>query len=160
MYSSKSRASLWIFYFIFTPLTVYPVYFILNLFLEVSLLGNTLILNNCTFPIEIINACVAGAAYYLLFILNISIPRIKTDKRIKMILFAFISLLIINVLRIVSLSLIFISKPEIFDISHKITWYFGSTLFVVVIWFIEVKKFRIKEIPFYSDVKILYKLIK
>ena len=77
-----------------------------------------------------------------------------------MICFAFVSFLIVNILRIVILSAIFVLKPTIFDISHKLSWYVGSIILVVAIWFIEVKKFKIKDIPFYSDVKSLSKHIK
>jgi exosortase/archaeosortase family protein len=152
--------SFWIFYFIFTPLTIYPVYFILNLFSNTVLSGNTLFIGNNNSPIEIVGACVAGSAYYLLLIFNLSIPNIKTPKRIKMICFAFLSFLIVNVLRIVILSAIFVLQPNIFDISHKLSWYIGSIILVVGIWFLEVKKFDIKEIPFYSDVKSISKFIK
>jgi exosortase/archaeosortase family protein len=150
----------WIFYLIFTPLTVYPVYFILSLFFETALFENVIFIGSSHFPIEIINACVAGSAYYLLLIFNLSIPEIKLSKRVKMILFAFISFLIVNIIRIVILSVIFLLKPEIFDISHKLSWYIGSIIFVVGIWFIEVKRFKIKEIPFYSDVKFILKSVK
>ena len=52
--------------------------------------------------------------------------------------------------------MIFISGSSLFDITHKLFWYFGSIIFVVGIWFIEVKYFKLKEIPFYSDIKLLY----
>jgi exosortase/archaeosortase family protein len=150
----------WIFYFIFTPLTLYPVYFILNLLFDASLYGNTIFIENYFSPIDIIGACVAGAAYYLLLIFNLSIPNVKFYKRIKMICFAFFSFLIVNIFRIVLLSIIYLLKPNLFDISHKLSWYVGSIILVVAIWFIEVKKFDIKEIPFYSDIKSILKHIK
>jgi exosortase/archaeosortase family protein len=150
----------WIFYFIFTPLTIYPVYFILNLIFGATLSENVIFLGNYPAPIEIIGACVAGSAYYLLLIFNLSIPNIKFYTRIKMICFAFFSFLLINVTRIVILSLIFVFKPSIFDISHKLSWYIGSIVLVVGIWFMEVKKFNIKEIPFYSDVKSITKQLR
>ncbi len=146
----------WLFYFVFTPLTVYFVYFLLNLFFNASLVGNTKIIFN-SIPIEIIGACVAGSAYYLLSILNLSTPNINLQKRVKMILFSFFFFLIINVLRIFLLSLLLVSGSSFFDITHKLFWYIGSTLFVIGIWFAEVKYFKIKDIPFYSDVKLLYK---
>jgi exosortase/archaeosortase family protein len=151
--------SFWIFYTIFTPLTIYPVYFLLNLIFGASLSGSTIFIGNHPSPIEVINACVAGAAYYLLLIFNLSIPNIKFYKRIKMICFAFFSFLIVNIFRIVLLSVIFVLKPSMFDISHKVSWYVGSIVLVVAIWFIEVKKFDIKEIPFYSDVKSILRHI-
>jgi exosortase/archaeosortase family protein len=148
--------NLWLFYFIFTPLTVYPIYFFLNLFFDTSLFGNIVILNK-KLAIELIRACIAGAAYYFLLVLNLSIPKIKITKRIKMIIFAFLSLLIINILRIFLLSLVAYSGNSFFDITHELFWYLMSVVFVVGIWFAEVKIFKIKEIPFYSDLKFLYK---
>ncbi len=148
--------NLWLFYFIFAPLTIYPVYFLFNIFFDASLSGNMISISDCV-PFELIGACIAGAAYYLLLILNLSIPNIKLKKRIKMILFAFTSLLIVNILRIFILGLIYLAGFSWFDITHKIFWYFLSTLFVVIIWFTEVKLFKIKDIPIYSDIKFLYK---
>ncbi len=148
--------NLWLFYFIFTPLTIYPVYYILNLSFDASLLGNIIVLNK-KIAIELIRACIAGSAYYFLFVLNLATPKIKISKRIKMIFFAFLSLLIINIFRIVLLSFVAYSGYSFFDITHKLFWYLMSVVFVVGIWFAEVKIFKIKTIPFYSDLKFLYK---
>ena len=144
--------NLWIFYFIFTPLTIYPVYFLLKPFFEVSLSGNIIEIPN--YYISIIKACVAGSAYYLLLILNLSIPKIKLSQRVKMVLFAFVFLLVVNILRI--FLLVFFLDYSWFDITHKLFWYSLSTIFVIAIWFAEVKLFKIKQVPFYSDIKFLY----
>jgi len=143
------------FYLIFTPLTIYPVYFLMNLFFNSSLMANNIILIEKTIPIELINACVAGSAYYLLLILNLSTPKIKLNKRIKILLISFLLLLIINIFRIFILTFFYINNFILFDITHKIFWYGLSTLFVALIWFSEVKYFKIKEIPIYSDIKFL-----
>lgn len=150
--------NLFIFYFIFTPATIYPVFGLFKVFFkEVLLIDRTFQISN-KFFIEIINACIAGSAYYLLFILNFSIPKIKIKKRIKMLLFSFGFLLILNILRIFIFSLLFIySSQNFFNITHKLFWYFGTTIFIVLIWFIEVKAFKIKGIPIYSDIKLLIK---
>jgi hypothetical protein len=74
-----------------------------------------------------------------------------------MVLLAFGAFLIINILRIFILSLFAISGSSLFDITHWFLWYLVSTVFVVGIWFAEVKFFKIREIPFYSDIKSLYK---
>jgi len=148
--------NLWLFYTIFTPLTVYPVYFLLNLLFDASLISNIVIIINQNLPIEIIEACVAGSAYYFLLILNLTTSGIKTKTRIYMILFSFLVFLAINIIRIFLLSLLAISGSSFFDITHIIFWYALSTLFVIGIWFIQVKVFRIKEIPIYSDIKFLY----
>jgi len=145
--------NLYLFYLIFTPLTIYPVYFILNIFFEASINQNIIQFSDSS--IELISACIAGAAYYLLLILNLSTPKIKFKKRIKLILSSFIIFLILNILRIFLLSLLFYSGSNYFDIAHKIFWYAISTVFVVGIWFFQVKYYKIKQIPFYSDIKYL-----
>jgi exosortase/archaeosortase family protein len=155
-----SFSNLWIFYLFLTPLTVYPVYFILNIFFDVNLIGNIIFFLNHNFSVEIIEACIAGYAYYLFAILIFSTPKIKLNKRIKMLVFSFSILLIANILRIVLLLPVYIYSPNLFDILHKISWYFLSVILVVGVWFLEVKKFEIKEIPFYSDLKFLLKQIK
>jgi len=150
---------LWIFYAIFTPLTIYPIYFLLNLFFNASLSGNIITVYNC-FPIEIIEACVAGSAYYLLFVLNLSTPNILLKKRLRIILESFLALLIINILRILFLSVMYISGSGLFDVTHKIFWYLANMIFIVGIWFFMVKSFKLKEIPFYSDIKFFIELKK
>lgn len=141
------------FYFLFTAITVYPVYFLLGFFFNTLLMKDIIIINNL--PIEIIGACIAGSAYYLLLILNLSTPEIKLKKRFFILLFSFSFLLIINILRIFLLSVLYISQSPSFDFIHQLLWYLGSILFVVGIWFLSVKIFKIKEIPFYSDIKYL-----
>ena len=149
--------NLWIFYTIFTPLTIYPLYFLFNLFFDASLIGNIILIDKS--PIELIPACIAGSAYYLLLIFNLSVPKIKIKKRIKMILLSFTALLSLNILRIFFLGLVFISGNTLFDITHRIFWYLISTIFVIGIWFTEVKIFKIKSIPFYSDMVFFYKKV-
>lgn len=145
-----------IFYSIFTPLTVYPVYFLLGLFFDVVLLSKIhLLINNI--PIELIPACIAGSAYYLLLVLNLSTPKIKLKKRVYAILFSFAAFLILNILRIFILSSLAVTGSSYFNATHTIFWYGFSTIIVVGIWFVEVKIYKIKKIPFYSDMKFLYK---
>ena len=147
---------LYIFYFIFTPLTVYPIYFLLGLLFDVTILSKINILVN-NIPIELISACIAGAAYYLLLVLNLSTPKIKLKTRIYAIIFSFAAFLILNILRIFVLSLLAVTGCSYFNVTHIIFWYGFSTIIVVGIWFAEVKIYRIKKIPFYSDIKFLYK---
>ncbi|NCN87103.1 pacearchaeosortase [archaeon] len=145
-----------IFYFLFLPLTKYPVYFGLKLFYSPVLLNNVIFIGSRS--IEIIGACVAGSAYFFLLILNLSIPNIELKKRLKIILSSFSILLGINIIRIYLLSLMYLHGSSLFDITHKIFWYLGSTIFIVLIWFLNVWMFKIKEIPFYSDLKFMYKI--
>ena len=151
-----SLPNLWIFYFVFTPLTLYPVYYILSLFFGVSLVNNTIIVND-SFAIELIRACIAGAAYYFLLVLNLATPGISIGKRLTMIAFAFLSFLALNILRILILVWVFFNGFSFFDVTHNVFWYVMSTVFVIMIWFTQVKMFNLKGIPFYSDLKLLYK---
>ncbi len=150
-----SLGSLWIFYFIFTPFTVYPLYFLFNYFFGAMLNETTIYVRGI--PVELIEACIAGSAYYFLLIFNLSTPGIKIPRRLKMIFFAFFIFLIVNILRIFSLTILYMSGSSFFDITHKMFWYLGSVLLVILIWFYQVKIYRIKEIPFYSDLRFLYK---
>lgn len=152
--------NLWLFYMLFTPLTVYPVYWLISLVYNASVISKDVVLINQFFSIELTKACIAGSAYYLLLILNLSTPKISLSKRAKMIVFSFVAFLIVNILRIFILSIVAVSGSGFFDITHRIFWYSLSTIFVVAIWFAEIWIFKIKEIPFYSDINFLYKNIK
>jgi len=151
--------SLPIIYKILTPLTVYPVGRLLDLvYQQVIISGNSILINN-NILVELIPACIAGSAYVLLLILNLSTP-MRLKKRIYSIVFSFISLLIINILRIVILSIMYYNGNSYFDITHKLFWYGLSIIFVIGIWFLTVKLFSIKDVPVYTDVKYLMKGIK
>lgn len=143
-------------YNLLTPITSYAIYFLLKLFINAQINQNIIYLPHGII-LELIPSCIAGAAYYFLLILHLSIPNIKIKKRIKMILLGFSLLFIINVIRIILLSFLLISNSGFFNIVHKIFWYFLSIVLIVFIWFFEVKVFKIKEIPFYTDLNFLYK---
>jgi len=145
-------------YKIFAPLTIYPTAYLLKIFYNIEIAKNLIIINNQTF-IKIIPACIAGSAYLLLLILNLSIP-INIKKRIKTILLSFAILLILNIIRIFALSIWYHEAVPFFDFTHKLFWYGLSTIFVIAIWFYTVKKFKIKEIPIYTDLKFFMKNIK
>ncbi len=141
---------------IFGPLTTYGVYFILNIFSNPVLVGNIISLGAKNF--EIINACVIGAAYYLLFILFMSFQKIDIKKRIYSIATSFTLLYLANVLRIIFL--IAISNNLYFEQIHWVFWNIISTLFVVIIFVLMVHIYKIKEIPFMSDIRLLWQMAK
>ena len=125
-----SLNSLYLFYLIFTPLTVYPVHFILSIFYSASLEKSTIIINGIM--INLIDACIAGSAYFLLFLLNFSTPKIK--KRFFVLFACFSAFLVINILRIVVLSALFLSDFSYFMQAHLLSWYLLTALFVILIW--------------------------
>jgi len=143
--------NLYIFYKIFTPLTLRAVSFLLSS----PTIQNLIIFNSRT--IELIPACIAGSAYYLLLILNLTTPNIKLRQRIKILAISFIALFILNTLRIVILAIL--ANSIYFASLHMIFWYGVSTIFVVGIWICLVKIYKIKSIPVYTDFEYLYRLI-
>lgn len=142
-------------YAIFTPITIYPLFWIIKMLDPVSsLLNNNLLLFKGNF-IEIIPACIAGAAYFLLLILNLSTP-MHPIKRAKSLIFLCLSFLVLNIIRIVIFSLLFIEGYKYFDITHQLVWHFGSTIMIVLLWFANVWLFDIRAIPIYTDIKHIF----
>jgi exosortase/archaeosortase family protein len=110
--------------------------------------------------IGLIDACIAGSAFYLLLILNLSTPKIKIKQRIFILLFDYFIFLVLNILRIFLLSILLINSSQIFYIVHLVFWYVISVILVLLIWIITVKLFKIKEAPFFSDIKELILYLK
>jgi exosortase/archaeosortase family protein len=146
-----------ILYIILTPMTIYPSSFILGIFYPTSIQGNSIIVNNI--PIILVPACVAGSAFYLLILLNLSTP-MNSKKRILSIIFSLLLFLIINVLRIVIFSALFVNSFQYFDFTHKLFWHILSGVIVFLVWIFTIKSLKIKEIPFYTDLIFLYKKSK
>ena len=174
--------NLFIFYLIFTPLTVYPVLDLISKFYDSSLLsGNpspACDLATNLFPFikniacmdttiffkgyfaSIVPACIAGSAYYLLLILNLSTP-MDRKQRLKGLFLLISSFLFLNIIRIFSFALLYANKGfELFNIAHVATWYFGSTILVIFLWFVNIFLFNIKSIPIYSDFKFIINEIR
>lgn len=138
-----------IFYQIFTPVTVHAVFIALKYLYSAQLLqGNVIFFKG--YYANILPACVAGAAYYLLLILNLTTP-MEIKKRVKSIIFLMVSFWIINTVRIIVFAMIVFVGYQYFDVAHMLTWYIGSTVLVVAIWFANVWIFKIQSIPIYTD---------
>ncbi len=147
--------NLWIFYAIFTPLTIYLSYFFLSLIDEGTILISDNIFRFRGSFAQIIPACVAGAAYYLLCILNLTTP-MSAVKRVKSFSFIILSFFVLNVARIIIFTFLMTQGYQFFDLAHRTFWYFGSTVLVVLIWFANIFLFNIRTIPIYSDFKNIF----
>lgn len=147
-----------IFYKIFTPLTIYPVYFLFSVFFPNSMLvGETIYFK--TIALIIAPSCIAGAAYFLLTILNFTTP-MNFLRRILSLAFSYIIFLIINIFRIFIFAIFFIWSFSIYNLTHFIFWYVVSTMIVFFSWYFTIKFFNIWKTPFYSDFKFLLFLSK
>ena len=147
--------NLYIIYKILTPLTIHTIHKILLIFTDTTLVGNIISTNNIV--IEIVPACVAGSAFYLLFLLILSAANIKPKTRTKALLTAFAMFFALNIIRI--LILIPLADTSYFEIVHWVFWHIISTLFVIGIWFSVVKIYKIKSIPIYTDFRYIKNLI-
>ena len=145
--------------FILLKLTLYGSYPLL-------LLKYNPIINNNGFIIDksilnIISACVATSAYYLLFMLIIFTKDIKLKTSINLFLLGSFLILIANILRIDVLIYIFLEYGRnFFDKFHIFFWQFTSSVYVALIWIFLIWKFKIKNIPIYSDIIYLLSIIK
>ena len=148
-----------LFYKIFTSLTIYPVYYILKIIHPTIQLIQNNILSFNNHQAQIVSACIAGAAYYLLLILNLSTP-LKIKTRIKSIFFLLIIFLVFNISRIIIFASLLFINFRYFNFTHLFFWYLGSTFLVILIWFLNVKLFKISSIPVYTDFKLIFKEIK
>ncbi len=149
---------LFLFYFIFTPLTFYTSLFFLNMFFGAVFYAPNVIFLKGYFA-NIVPACVAGAAYYFLLILNLTTP-MPPKKRFVSMMFTISLFFILNVTRIVVFGALLYKGYEYFDLTHKLTWYIGSTAMVVAIWFLNIALFRIRTIPILTDTTGIIKDIK
>ncbi len=149
---------LFIIYYVMSPITYYFSLYSLSFFGIVSgfFLERLIVFNNVN--IVLVNACIAGAAYYLLIFLNLSTP-MSIKKRAKSLAFSILFLLFINVLRITIFSLLVTNGSNYFDSLHLFTWYFLSIITVVGTWFLTIKIFGIREVPVYDDIRTIVRLI-
>lgn len=142
-----------LFYIILTPLTVYGSY-LLILPLNPHLNNSQFVVHSQAY--NIVKPCVAGFAYYFFFLLTMLTKEIKP--RIKLIIFGFFLIFLMNIIRIALL--IYIGTyygPEAYESLHIFFWKFVSGIYVAFVWIILVKYFKITSIPVYDDLKELYK---
>jgi exosortase/archaeosortase family protein len=144
-----------LFYVVFSPLTLLGSFLVLFPFLPVVLSSNSLIFEGITFMF--IPACTAASAYLLLAVLILVTKGIKFKNGLKMFLLGSLAILCMNIVRIVTLIIVYFwLGKNVFDSLHLFYWYIISTLFVVLVWIWLTKKFKVKSIPVYSDIKKLH----
>jgi len=146
--------NLYLIYKIFTPLTVHTTNLFLKIFTQTTLVGNTIHLNQSI--IEIAPPCVVGSAFYLLLVLFFSVADVKPKTRTYAILTALSVFFALNIIRILILTPLI--ATTYFETIHWMFWHVISTLFVAGTYIVTVKTYKIKSIPFYSDIKYLKSL--
>lgn len=145
-----------VFSMLFTQVTIYTVYYLLHYFNPI-MISNLLIVKTSKF--EFVDACIVPYAYYFFWVLCLFTKDIILKTRIKMIVYGFAMIFVMNILRIIFVIWLDINYGLIwFNIIHMFIWHFISGVYVALVWIILVKIYKIKSIPFYSDIKELYKL--
>ncbi len=142
-------------YKIFTPLTIYPVYFFFKIInYQPTLIKDIMIIKEV--PLLFISACIAASAYYLLLILTLLTKDVKFKIVIKMFVIGSFFILIANIIRIIILILVLLHMGvNWFETIHLFFWRLIASLIVAVIWILLIRKYQIKSIPIYSDIKYL-----
>lgn len=148
--------NLYIIYFIFEFLTINLTRIILSFIGNVRVSGNLFNYNNFKFILN--KSCIAGAAYYLLLILVMSVRDIRGIRRSLMLMIGWTSLFLANILRIILLANV--NESPYFDLFHIVFWHILSIAFVIIIWFSIIKIFKIKSIPFVDDFKKIKEISK
>ena len=144
------------FSFLLLPLTLYTSYFLLQLFLPVTVLGNVLTIS--TFSFTFVDACAATLAYVLLIVLILLTRDISFPQGLKMFLLGAASIFLLNILRIIFLVYLYVDfGKDYFAFAHLFLWHVVSTIFVAVVWILLVEYYHIESIPIVSEIKEILK---
>ena len=149
------------FYLIFTPLTIFPSYFLLKLSGLAPLFTSSTVINFQDLAIKFVPACIAASAYYLLYISILLTKDLSLMKSIKLFVYGSLLILGVNILRIYIIVLVLIKYgTNYFNAIHLFFWTFVASFYVALVWIFLTRKMKIKSVPVYSDVKYLYNKIK
>ncbi|MBU2638293.1 MAG: pacearchaeosortase [Nanoarchaeota archaeon] len=145
-------------YAIIAPLTLHWSYFFFSIFVPSALIGNSIqtLTNNFNF----IPACVATSAYVLLAMLILLTKDINWNERLQMFVFGSLAILAFNIIRIELLLLTYFRLESAYDSVHLFVWKFMSTAFVVILWLVLARTYKVKAIPVYSDIKYIIGMIR
>ncbi len=143
---------------IFYILLLKPTLYLSSIPFNTIITQDSLIINSIRFIF--IPACIATAAYYLFTILTL-LTNINLKKTIKLLVSGFLLIFIANIIRIIILIQLYITKNiQLFNTLHFFFWNIVSTIYIVIIWIILTKTLKIKEIPVYSYIKHILKNIR
>ena len=142
-------------YTIFLPLTKYLSTIILSLLYNVEVIENSILVNSQTF--SFISACIALPAYYLLFFLILGTKDLTLNKSAKLFFIGSILIIAMNIIRIDLLIIAFLEfGKRWFDSIHLFFWKFVSGIYVALVWIFLTRRYKVKTIPFYDDLKYFY----
>lgn len=144
--------------FFIEPFTTHLLNSLLQIFFDFSFENSSIVFGS--YELFLIESCFAISAFYLFLVLLLSTPNINLRRRFVFFLSGTLVLALLNAFRIFFLIFILINYASLFSFTHFLFWNLISTILVVGIWFAEVKIFKIRDIPFYTDLKYIYELKK
>ena len=107
--------------------------------------------------VNIVKYCVTASAYYLLALLCIITMGISLWKRFLMFLIGSALIFGMNIARIVILIIILLNNEGMFEAAHFTLGLLLSVGYVILVWVLLSFLFKVKTIPFYSDIRFLTK---
>ncbi|MDP2907207.1 MAG: pacearchaeosortase [Nanoarchaeota archaeon] len=105
--------------------------------------------------INIVKYCVTASAYYLLALFCIITWNIALWKRFLMFLIGSALIFGMNLARIILLIVTLLSNKDVFQTAHFTLNFLLSVVYVVLVWFLLSLLFKVKTVPFFSDIKFL-----
>ncbi len=146
-------------YLIIAPMTFYFSYLMLKPFYHPEILEGAMRVDSTI--LNFVPACYALLAYLLLALLIVFTKDIGLVKGVKMFVLGSFIILVANLIRIFIIVFVLVEKGvNYFNTLHLVTWKIISTVFVVVLWILLCKEFKVKTIPVYSDLKALVSKMK
>lgn len=111
--------------------------------------------------VKLVYSCAAASAYFLLLLLIVFTKDIKLTKRIKIFFIGSLVVFITNIFRIILLIVVLDRFSfNLFNKLHMFFWSIIASTLVAIIWIYLTRKYKIRSIPIYSDLKYLLKKIK
>ncbi len=145
-----------LFSFFLAPLTIYGTFLLLYSY-HPTVIDTLFIVRGIKF--EFIDACIATYAYYFLWVLCLLTKGITSKVRLKIIVFGFLMIYVMNILRIAFVIFLALNYSFFwFNLVHLLLWKFVSGIYVAFVWIFLVRRYKIKSIPIYDDLKTIYLL--
>lgn len=148
-----------VFYFFFSPPTLYVSYGILRLFLEATLEGTIILAGGKT--LVFVPACTAAAAYLLLALLILVTRGISFKMGAKLFVLGSLLIFAANIFRIeILFYLLYAVGKNYFETLHLLIWKVLSSIYIAAVWIFLTWRYRIQGIPLVSDFQFVLQLRK
>ncbi|MEM4244929.1 MAG: pacearchaeosortase [Candidatus Nanoarchaeia archaeon] len=149
-----------LFQYLFEGLTIKTVYFFLKIANIEAVIGNYGIRHAIDiygeYTLNIVKYCVTASAYYLFTLLTILVYDVSILKRIKMLIFGYAAIFLMNIVRILILVITLIEKgTDSFATAHDILGTILAIFYVIIMWVMLSFAMGIKNMPVITDIRIL-----